>query len=190
MVLYLGTIQRPSSSHHSAVTECKKTRKGLPMWVEDPDVNRERPAEVCQRYDVARLEVFGSLARGDADAGSDLGILVTFKPGALVGLDFISFGRSWMPCSAVPWTCSCAAPLSAPRTSTSAASPSDGRNRSMSELEPRQREPVTRDWTRRPIQAKKPLSWQQCGGRPWAHSLPQPYVRHCSGHRAHDHGPI
>ena len=43
---------------------------------------REDMAVVCRRYDVARLEVFGSAARGDDfdPATSDADFLVEFKP--------------------------------------------------------------------------------------------------------------
>ena len=34
---------------------------------------------VCQRYDVAKLGVFGSFARGEADENSDLDLLVEFR---------------------------------------------------------------------------------------------------------------
>ena len=72
------------------------------MFPEDLDVDRERLAGVCERYGVTRLEVFGSVARGDAKTGSDLDLLVAFKPGTSLGLDFVSlqeeleglFGRS------------------------------------------------------------------------------------------------
>jgi len=45
---------------------------------------REALAELCRRYGVERLEVFGSAARGaDFDpARSDADFLVTFTPGA------------------------------------------------------------------------------------------------------------
>ena len=59
------------------------------MRTEDLNVDQDRLAAVCERYGVARLEVFGSLARGEAQADSDLDILVTFKPGAKVGLAFV-----------------------------------------------------------------------------------------------------
>ena len=41
-------------------------------------------ADVCRRYDVAKLEVFGSAARGDDfdPATSDADFLVEFKPGS------------------------------------------------------------------------------------------------------------
>lgn len=46
----------------------------------------DRVAEVCRRYDVQELFVFGSAARGDHEAESDIDILVDFKPGARIGL--------------------------------------------------------------------------------------------------------
>jgi uncharacterized protein len=48
------------------------------------DIARHRDALIalCRRYDVERLEVFGSAARGDDfdPASSDADFLVTFKP--------------------------------------------------------------------------------------------------------------
>ena len=59
------------------------------MRVEDLNVDQDRLVAICERYGVVRLEVFGSLARGEGHAGSDLDILVVFKPGAKVGLEFV-----------------------------------------------------------------------------------------------------
>jgi predicted nucleotidyltransferase len=42
--------------------------------------------EVCARHPVARADLFGSVARGKAGAGSDVDVLVDFLPGAKVGL--------------------------------------------------------------------------------------------------------
>jgi predicted nucleotidyltransferase len=43
--------------------------------------NRDAIAELCQRFHVARLEVFGSAATGEFDpARSDVDFLVEFKP--------------------------------------------------------------------------------------------------------------
>ena len=72
------------------------------MLLQDLRIDYDRLADLCNRYDVVRLEVFGSFIRGDAEAGSDLDILVTFDPGARVGLEFVAlqqelealFGRS------------------------------------------------------------------------------------------------
>ncbi len=46
---------------------------------------RFRQAEAidfCRRWKVAELALFGSIARGEARAGSDVDLLVTFLPGA------------------------------------------------------------------------------------------------------------
>ncbi len=48
-------------------------------------IDLERLREVCQRYGIARLEVFGSAARGTADSGSDIDLLYTLAPGARLG---------------------------------------------------------------------------------------------------------
>jgi hypothetical protein len=72
------------------------------VLIEDLNIDHDRLATVCKQYGVARLEVFGSFTRGDASQGSDLDILVTFDPGAKVGLGFVTlqqelealFGRS------------------------------------------------------------------------------------------------
>lgn len=42
--------------------------------------------EVCERYGVASLELFGSLARGDQRPDSDVDLLYVLKPGARLGL--------------------------------------------------------------------------------------------------------
>jgi len=46
-----------------------------------PDIDRRRLAELCRRYHVARLEVFGSRATGTARPESDVDLLVTFEEG-------------------------------------------------------------------------------------------------------------
>jgi uncharacterized protein len=46
------------------------------------DQSQKRIAELCRRYDVARLELFGSAVSGDFDPErSDLDFLVTFPAG-------------------------------------------------------------------------------------------------------------
>lgn len=41
--------------------------------------------KVCERYGVARLEVFGSVGRGEASPESDLDVLYELAPGARLG---------------------------------------------------------------------------------------------------------
>ncbi len=55
------------------------------MTVTGFDVDQERVAEICRRYGVARLEVFGSVGRGDARPVSDVDVLYELAPGARLG---------------------------------------------------------------------------------------------------------
>ena len=45
-------------------------------------VDLDRLSEACRRWKIAALEVFGSVARGEAGASSDVDLLVTFLSGA------------------------------------------------------------------------------------------------------------
>lgn len=45
------------------------------------DIDRERLADLCRRYHVAKLELFGSRAKGTSRPDSDVDLLVTFEPG-------------------------------------------------------------------------------------------------------------
>jgi uncharacterized protein len=45
----------------------------------------------CERYQVSRLVLFGSTARGDARPESDVDLLVAFLPSAQVG--FLTLGQ-------------------------------------------------------------------------------------------------
>lgn len=57
------------------------------MAVPDLAVDATKLQAICDRYGVARLEVFGSAGRGDAGADSDLDILYELAPGARLGWD-------------------------------------------------------------------------------------------------------
>ena len=46
----------------------------------------ERIAEICRRYQVRELSLFGSAVRGDIRTESDIDILVEFDPNATVGI--------------------------------------------------------------------------------------------------------
>jgi len=45
-------------------------------------------AEICRKYRVKELSVFGSAARGGMRPGSDLDLLVEFLPDARIGWEF------------------------------------------------------------------------------------------------------
>jgi uncharacterized protein len=46
----------------------------------------DKIAEICRKYQVRELAVFGSAARQDLREGSDVDLLVEFEPEASVGL--------------------------------------------------------------------------------------------------------
>lgn len=48
------------------------------------DLPLEQIAEICRRYHVRELAVFGSAARGELRADSDIDLLVEFEPAAKV----------------------------------------------------------------------------------------------------------
>lgn len=55
------------------------------MTVTGLDVDLDRIGEICRRYGVARLDVFGSVSRGDDGPDSDVDVLYELAPGARLG---------------------------------------------------------------------------------------------------------
>ena len=55
------------------------------MAVPEGFVDQGRLAAVCSRYGIARLMIFGSVARGTAGPSSDLDILYDLLPGRRLG---------------------------------------------------------------------------------------------------------
>ena len=58
------------------------------LWVvsvADIDLDVDALSAVCSRFGVARLDVFGSVARGDAAADSDIDLLYELEPGTRLG---------------------------------------------------------------------------------------------------------
>ena len=56
----------------------------------DLQYSREKLEELCRRYHVRKLSVFGSRARGDARADSDLDLLVEFDPDHMPGWEYFT----------------------------------------------------------------------------------------------------
>jgi len=52
----------------------------------DVEVDEARLADLCRRYQVRELSLFGSAARGEMRPDSDIDLLVEFLPGAEVDL--------------------------------------------------------------------------------------------------------
>jgi len=49
----------------------------------DPDVNADALAEYCRRWKIRELAIFGSAARGEMRADSDVDVMVEFAAGEL-----------------------------------------------------------------------------------------------------------
>ena len=54
-------------------------------------IPQEALAQICRRYQVSELALFGSALRADFQPESDLDVLVTFEPGTRVG--FLTLAR-------------------------------------------------------------------------------------------------
>jgi predicted nucleotidyltransferase len=57
-------------------------------------IDHERLASLCRQYHVAKLELFGSRAKGTARPDSDVDLLVTFEEGKTPGLAFVAFAEA------------------------------------------------------------------------------------------------
>jgi predicted nucleotidyltransferase len=55
------------------------------MQIAGSEVDEARLAGICDRYGIAKLEVFGSQARGTAQPDSDIDVLYTLRPGRKLG---------------------------------------------------------------------------------------------------------
>lgn len=61
------------------------------MAAQYSDFPSEKIAEICRRYRVHELSLFGSFRRGTARPDSDVDFLVEFEPGTKIG--FMSLAR-------------------------------------------------------------------------------------------------
>jgi hypothetical protein len=59
-----------------------------------------RLAELCQKYGIAELSVFGSAARGDARPDSDVDLLYVRVPGMISACPISLCETTWRNCSA------------------------------------------------------------------------------------------
>lgn len=57
-----------------------------PLQLGDYTVDTSSLFEICRRYGVQELSLFGSAARDEMGPGSDIDIMVEFKPGFRIGL--------------------------------------------------------------------------------------------------------
>lgn len=61
--------------------------------MQDLTYSRQHLEELCRRFHVSRLSVFGSTLRGEARPDSDLDLLVEFEPGKTPGYPFFTLQR-------------------------------------------------------------------------------------------------
>ena len=52
------------------------------------EIPSQKIAELCRRFPVRELAIFGSAARGEMQPGSDIDIMVDFHPDANLGWEF------------------------------------------------------------------------------------------------------
>ncbi len=52
------------------------------------EIPSQEIAELCRRFKVREMAIFGSAARGELHAGSDIDIMVEFQPDATTGWEF------------------------------------------------------------------------------------------------------
>lgn len=53
------------------------------------EVDEEKLRDICRRWGIAELSVFGSVARGEADPDSDVDLLYVFEPDARIGWNIV-----------------------------------------------------------------------------------------------------
>ena len=110
VVLLLPRAEALASGDHSILTGCRRGAHQcilVPDWVRRRMLRRSaegatrvtldeikalglRLAELCQRYGIAELSVFGSVARGDARPDSDVDLLYVRVPGNDLGMSYFA----------------------------------------------------------------------------------------------------
>lgn len=57
------------------------------------EVPEERVAEVCRKYKIKELAIFGSAARGDVGPDSDIDVMVELREDARLGWEFFGIAE-------------------------------------------------------------------------------------------------
>jgi predicted nucleotidyltransferase len=59
---------------------------GHTLQLGDAQVDQNKLVELCRRYGVRELSLFGSAVRGEMRPGSDIDVMVEFDPSVRIGL--------------------------------------------------------------------------------------------------------
>ncbi|HSV66641.1 MAG TPA: nucleotidyltransferase domain-containing protein [Mycobacteriales bacterium] len=57
------------------------------MRIAGKEIDLDSLAEICRRYGIAELDLFGSVARGEERSDSDVDLLYVLAPGSRLGWD-------------------------------------------------------------------------------------------------------
>jgi hypothetical protein len=68
-----------------------------PPMVPTLDVDRGRLGEICRRFRIRSVALFGSHARGDARPDSDVDLLIEFEPGMTPGFGILAVAEALSP---------------------------------------------------------------------------------------------
>lgn len=71
----------PAADRHRDVDRRSPYHRGMGTL----SIDMARVVAICERYGIARLDVFGSVARGDDRSDSDVDLLYELKPGTRLG---------------------------------------------------------------------------------------------------------
>ena len=87
--IVLKRLVSPAMSEFGALLQKAESMSGGHVG----EVDRDRLAHLCRQNGISRLLLFGSVARGEAAADSDLDVLVEFEQGRKPGLAFFALER-------------------------------------------------------------------------------------------------
>jgi hypothetical protein len=84
-----GKLREPASAPYAEAARPSATLLA--------DFDRSALEDVCRRHNIVWLAVFGSLARGDARADSDVDVVVDFAPGMTPGFGIVRVADALRP---------------------------------------------------------------------------------------------
>lgn len=56
-------------------------------------IDKEKIAEICRKYHIQRLSLFGSVLRDDFGPDSDVDVLVRYQPGQVLGFEIFDIEK-------------------------------------------------------------------------------------------------